>query len=165
MRSSEWFPVVTKDRVTAATDGSGSGGKGPAGWGWVTSEGRCAWGSAPKATHQAMEVTAVLELLQSHPPGPLLIQTDSKYVYDVFTELLPRWEDRNMRTASGSRPVHQDLIEAIATLLKSRKVEWERVPAHSGHALNETADRLAKFGTAKARLESELPGFCGPSSV
>ena len=151
--------------MTAATDGSGSGGQGPAGWGWVTNEGRCAWGSAPKATHQEMEVTAVLELLRSHPPVPLLIQTDSKYVYDVFTELLPRWEKRDMRTTSGRRPVHQDLIQQIATVLKHWKVEWERVPAHSGHALNETADRLAKFGTAKARLELELPGFCGPSSA
>ena len=165
MRSSGWFPAVTEDRVTAATDGSGSGGRGPAGWGWVTSQGRCAWGSALKATHQEMEVTAVLELLRRHPPGPLLIQTDSKYVYDVFTKLLRQWEKRNMRTASGRRPVHQELIEEVATLLKSRKVKWERVPAHSGHALNETAHRLAKFGTVKARLELELPGFCRPSSA
>ena len=97
-----------------------------------------------------MELTAVRELLRSHPRGRLLIQSDNKYVVDVFTDLLPKWREQNMRKADGKLPKHLDLIEEIDRLLTGRDIEWQRVKAHSGHDLNEKADRLAGRGSTMA---------------
>ncbi len=47
---------------------------------------------------------AVLELLRNNPVGALLIQADSTYVINIFTEWLPVWRKRSMRTAKG-KPV------------------------------------------------------------
>ena len=99
------------NRITAATDGSSRGSPGAGGWGWVTDAGRCDWGSEPRATHIRMELTAVLKLLCSHPRERLLIQSDNKYVIDVFTKWLSQWRKRNMRKADGKPPKHLDIIE------------------------------------------------------
>ena len=138
------------NRITAATDGSSRGSPGAGGWGWVTDAGRCDWGSEPRATHIRMELTAMLELLRSHPRGRLLIQSDNKYVIDVFTKWLSQWRKRNMRKADGKPPKHLDIIEEIDTLQTGGNVEWQWVKAHAGHALNEKADRLAGRGSTMA---------------
>ncbi len=92
----------------------------------------------------------MLELLRSHPRGRLLIQADSTYVINLFTEWLPKWRKRNMRTASGKPAKNQDLLEEIDRLLTGRDIEWQWVRGHSGHALNEAADRLAGHGATTA---------------
>ncbi len=148
---------MPKDRLTAATDGSSLGSPGPGGWGWVTTSGQCAWGSEPGTTHNRMELTAVLELLRAHPEEPLLIQADSTYVINVFTEWLPQWRERNMRTGAGKPVKNQDLIEQIDKLLAGRDIKWEWVRGHSGHALNETADRLAGHGATTAWVDARCP--------
>lgn len=142
---------VNPRRVEAATDGSSLGNPGPGGWGWVTADGRCDWGSEKRTTNNRMELTAVLELLRSVPEGPLLIQSDSTYVINVFTRWLPGWRKRNMRTARGKPVENRELIEQIAASLAGRNIEWKWVRGHSGHALNETADRLATHGARQAR--------------
>ena len=98
-----------------------------------------------------MELTAVLELLRSHPTEPLLIQLDAKYVMDVFTEWLPQWRNQNMRTSGGKPVKNPDLIEQIDRLLTGRDIKWEWVRGHSGHDLNETADWLARQAAARAK--------------
>ncbi len=92
----------------------------------------------------------MLELLRSHPRGRLLVQADSTYLINLFTEWLPQWRTRNMRTGSGKPAKNQDLIEEIDRLLTGRDIEWQWVRGHSGHALNEAADRLAGHGATTA---------------
>ena len=100
--SYDYRPVSKKRRLTVATDGSGEPSSGPDGWGWATEDDRYKWGGDPNTTHQAMELTALLETLRSFPPEqPLLIQADSRYVVDAVTKHLPGWHERNMRTAGG----------------------------------------------------------------
>ena len=139
-------------KLKAATDGSADQpGPGPGGWAWVTTEGTCGWGNDPETNHNRMELTAVLKLLESHPDRPLLIQTEY-YVINIFTDLLNGWREQGIRRG---RPLkNMDLIEQIDALLIKRdvEVEWERVKAHTGHLLNESADRLAGF----ARLQGKL---------
>ncbi len=79
-----------------------------------------------------MELTAVLELLRAHPEEPLLIQADSTYVINVFTEWLPQWRKRNMRTAKGKPVKNWDLIEQIDKLLAGRDIKWQWVRAIPG---------------------------------
>ncbi len=137
-------------RVTAATDGSSLGSPGPGGWGWVTADGRRDWGSESGTTHNRMELTAVLELLRSYPTEALLIQADSTYVINVFTKWLEQWRKQNMRRSKGKCIKNLDLIEQIDKLRTGRTVNWEWVKGHSGHPLNEEADRLARCGAEDA---------------
>ena len=139
-------------RLTAATDGSADNprtGQGPGGWAWVAAEGTFGWGNRPETTHNRMELTAVLKLLEAHPDRPLLIQAEY-YVINIFTDLLNGWREDGIRRG---RPLkNSDLLEQIDARLIGRDVKWERVKAHSGHLLNESADRLAGF----ARLQGKL---------
>ena len=146
----------TTGRITAATDGSrlgrsGPGGLGPGGWGWVTAGGSCDSSGELNTTHNRMELTAVLELLRSHPTEPLLIQLDSTYVMKVFTEWLPDWRKRKMLTSGGKPVKNPDLIDEIDRLLTGRDIRWEWVRGHSGHDLNEIADWLAGHAAARAK--------------
>ena len=78
------------------------------------------------------ELTALLELLRSHPRGRLLIQSDNKHLINTFTEWLPKWRERNMRKADGKPVENLDLIEEIDRLLTGRDVEWQEVKGKSG---------------------------------
>lgn len=152
-------------RLTVASDGSGETSGGPGGWGWATEDDRYEWGGDPSTTHQIMELTAVLELLRSLPSDqPLLIQADSLYVVDTFTKWLPDWRERNMRRAGGKPVAHRELIETIAGFLQGRDIHWEKVESHSGHALNDLADCLARLGRIVAKRLNQ-PYCVGPASL
>ena len=97
-------------------------------------------------------MTAVLMLLESHPDRPLLIQADSTYVLNIFTDLLNGWGRKGTRTAKGTSLKNFDLIKQIDALLVGKDICWEWVRGHTGHLLNESADRLASF----ARLQGKL---------
>lgn len=141
--------------MIAATDGSSLGNPGPSGWAWVCEDGRQDWASARHSTNNRMELTAVRQLLTTVTDEPLIIQTDSQYAKNIFTEWLEGWKRRGMRT-SGRKPVeNQDLIVEIDTLLQQRDVTWEWVRGHDGHELNELADDLARFAAARAKQYNE----------
>ena len=138
-------------RLTAATDGSASPpGWGPGGWAWVTTKGTFGWGNHPKTTNNRMELTAVLKLLEAHPDKPLLIQVDSTYVLNIFTDLLNGWRENGIRR--GRPLANSDLIGQVDALLIGKDIEWEWVKAHTGHALNESADQLAGFARWQGKL-------------
>lgn len=99
-----------------------------------------------------MELMAVEELLRSVSEHELTIQADSQYVINVFTEWLPGWRRRGMRTSSGKPAENQDIIMRISDLLDDRKVTWEWVRGHVGHDLNERADALAFHAAQRAKV-------------
>lgn len=118
----------------------------------MTADGDQDWASARRSTNNRMELTAVLELLRSHPRQPLLVQSDSQYVINVFTKWLQGWRVRGMQTAKRKRVENLDLIREISTLLEEVDVEWEWVRGHDGHPLNERADELARFAAKRSRV-------------
>ena len=142
-------------KLTAATDGSADQpGWGPGGWAWVTAKGTCGWGNDPETNHNRMELTAVLKLLETHPDRPLLIQTDSTYVLNIFTDELNGWGRKGKRTAKGTLLRNFDLIEQIDARLCGRNdIDWEWVRGHAGHLLNESAHWLAGFARLHGKLE------------
>jgi ribonuclease HI len=124
--------------LVVATDGACRGNPGPGGWGWITPDGRSASGGDPATTNNRMELQAVLEALEALD-GPLLIQTDSRYVMDIFTKWLTTWKAKDRL----QKQKNVDLIEVIDRKLQGRGVRWEWVRGHDGHPLNEQADLLA----------------------
>ena len=144
--------------TVAATDGSAIGNPGPAGWAWVTEDGRRGFSGARHSTNNRMELRAVIELLESVPASePLVILVDSQYVIDIFTQWLPGWRQKGMRNSRGMPVKNQDLIERVDALLSDRQVEFQWVRGHDGQGLNEEADQLANGEARKvaARLAAE----------
>lgn len=132
-------------RITIATDGSCLGNPGPGGWAWASEDGRSASGGHAGTTNNLMELRAVYEALRAHDATtPLLIQADSMYVINVFTEWLPGWIARGWRTAAKKPVQNRQAIEMIAAELATREVEWVHVKGHAGHALNEKVDAMAR---------------------
>ena len=163
--SYDYRPVSNLRRLTVATDGSGETRGGPGGWGWATEDDRYQWGGDPQTTHEAMELTAVLELLRAFPPGqPLLIQADSRNVVNIFTQWLRDWRERDMRRSGGQPVANRELIEAIDRLRTGRDICWEKVKSHSGHALNDMADCLARLGRIAAKRLDRIYSS-GPASI
>jgi hypothetical protein len=104
-----------------------------------------------------MELQAVSEALEALD-GPLLIQTDSEYVKNIFTKWLAGWRAKGR----VHKQKNVDLIEAIDLTLRGREVQWEWVPGHSGHLLNEQADSLATsardtFRARRSQTDVERP--------
>jgi ribonuclease HI len=99
-----------------------------------------------------MELRALIELLESSDPTEgLRISVDSQYVMKIFTEWLPRWRERGMRTSKNKPVENIDLIERADGLLTDRQIEFEWVRGHDGHPMNEHADRLANAAAVRAR--------------
>jgi ribonuclease HI len=74
------------------------------------------------STNNRMEFRAVLELLGAISVPSLVIQCDSQYVINVFTQWLPDCRRRGMRTSSRKPVENQDLIVAIDGVLRGRDV-------------------------------------------
>lgn len=110
-----------------------------------------------------MELTAVLQALRSTADEPLLVLADSQYVINVFTQWLPDWRTRGMRTSSRKPVQNAELILEIDELLSSREIEWGWVRGHAGHPLNERADALARHAAERARLLIETGRVPKPS--
>jgi len=149
--------------MTAAADGSALGNPGPAGWGWYIDRDRWAAGGWPHGTNNQGELTAVLDLLQqtAHTGEDLLIYCDSQYVINSITKWMAGWKRRGWRKGDGKPVLNVELMQALdaeMTRLRAegRRVRFEWVKGHAGHALNEEADRLAN-GAAAAYQAGTVP--------
>ncbi|WP_182049133.1 ribonuclease H family protein [Changpingibacter yushuensis] len=152
---------MSGERITVATDGSCLGNPGPGGWAWACPDGRCDSGSVADTTNNLMELRAVYEALRAHDPRvPLLIQADSMYVINAFTQWLPNWVANGWRTAAKKPVKNRQCLELIAAELETRDVEWEHVKGHAGHPLNEKVDSLARHAATQVsgRNSSEAKG-------
>ncbi len=155
------------DPVTliAAADGSALGNPGPAGWAWYIDAGRWASGGWPHGTNNMGELTAVLDLLRQTAglDDDLLIYCDSRYVINSITQWMPGWKRKNWRKGDGKPVLNVDIMKALDEALQGRRVRFEWVKGHSGHPLNEEADRLAN-AAAVAHSQGRRP-VAGPGFV
>jgi ribonuclease HI len=136
------FPVIIY------TDGSCKGNPGPGGWAAILTKGpkrRTVTGSSEgDTTNNVMELMACIKALESlKTPSVVVLFTDSDYVRRGITEWLPQWKANAWKAAHG--PVkNRALWERLEKEAARHDVTWKYVPGHSGHVLNEEADRLAK---------------------
>lgn len=146
-------------RTIVATDGSCLGNPGPGGWAWACEDGRSASGGHAGTTNNLMELRAVYEALIAHDTSAaLLIQADSMYVINIFTQWLPSWRAAGWRTAAKKPVQNRDAIEMIASQLEGRDVRWEHVRGHTGHPLNERVDLLARQEAMRMQERLQRPG-------
>jgi ribonuclease HI len=146
---------LSAHRVKIHTDGACSGNPGPGGWGailaWNDHE-RELKGGEPHTTNNRMELTAAIAALEALTrPCTIDLYTDSQYLRSGITTWIGSWKRNGWRTADRKPVKNIDLWQRLDGLLTRHEVHWHWVKGHSGHDLNERADRLAREGLADAR--------------
>jgi ribonuclease HI len=145
------FDLPASEPVTTVyTDGACRGNPGPGGWAWAVDAGPSASGGEPHTTNQRMEVTAVVQALQSLP-GPLLVVSDSTYVVNCFRQKWwVGWQRRGWRNSQNKPVANQDLWKVLLELAldPSRTVTFDWVKGHSGDRMNDLVDLLATQAAA-----------------
>jgi ribonuclease HI len=138
------------------TDGACRGNPGPGGWGAILEFGaqrKELYGGEAHTTNNRMELTAVIRGLQSlKRPCRVLVVTDSKYVLQGMTEWIEGWKRKGWRTAAKKPVLNSDLWQELDQLAGGHTLNWEWVKGHSGHPMNELADRLANRGIDELAL-------------
>jgi ribonuclease HI len=130
------------------TDGACSRNPGPGGWAWIVPDEEFAAGAAPSTTNQRMELTAVLEALQTFD-GPTQIVSDSTYVVNCFRDgWWKNWLARGWRNARREPVANRDLWEPLVDIVRNRDdVTFKWVKGHNGDHYNDLVDRLAVDAT------------------
>ena len=134
--------------VKIYTDGACSGNPGPGGWGAILQfpdrELEISGGEL-QTTNNRMELMAAISALEAVPIGyKVELFTDSKYVQNGITIWIKNWIKNNWRTADKKPVKNQELWLRLLQLVAKYQVTWCWVEGHSGHELNERADRLAR---------------------
>ncbi len=141
--------------VTIYTDGACSGNPGPGGWAAILIEDgreRELSGGETSTTNQRMELTGPIEALRSLTGRrrKVAIYSDSAYVVNCFRDRwYVRWRQNGWRNVQKKPVENRDLWETLIALAEEHDVSWHKVVAHSGHPLNERADRLARAAIAR----------------
>ncbi len=139
--------------IIAAADGSALGNPGPSGWGWYADEDHWASGGWAHGTNNMGELMAVLDLVQqtAHVADDLHIICDSTYVIKTATQWMAGWKRRGWKKGDGKPVMNLELIQALDRAMQGRTITFEWVKGHTGHALNEEADRLANAAAVACR--------------
>jgi ribonuclease HI len=146
---------MTEQRVTIHTDGACSGNPGPGGWGAILTFGdheKELKGGEPVTTNNRMELMAAISALEALTrPCAVDLYTDSEYLKKGISVWIHGWKRNGWRTASKEPVKNVDLWKRLDEAIARHQVHWRWVKGHSGHAMNERADQLAREGLIAAR--------------
>jgi len=142
------------DRIVVHTDGAcwPNNGRGTGGWAFVAEWGVrrvTRHGFERPSTNNRMELMAVVRALQyvRLTAHPLVVRTDSMYVFNALTAWGARWRRFGWRTSAGEPVKNRELIEPALALIERhrtvRQIDLEWVKGHAGDKGNEHADRLS----------------------
>ena len=99
-------------------------------------------GSCQNTTNNQMELTAVIRALETLGPGQTAtVFSDSQYVI-------------NSITLNWKRNANLELWTALDSTTKDLTITWKWVKGHSGHPLNEEADKLANKEVEEMNAQS-----------
>ena len=137
-------------KLTIYTDGACSGNPGKGGWAAILIVGdnkKNLSGAEYKTTNNRMELTAVIQSLQSldnYNDFEIEINTDSKYVKDGIEIWINRWKENGWKTANKKEVKNQDLWKNLDNIIQGKKIKWNWVKGHSNNELNNEVDKLAR---------------------
>lgn len=134
--------------VVIYTDGGADPNPGIGGWAAVLRYGgteRVLTGNAPHTTNNRMELTAAISALRALTrPSRIELHTDSQYLRLGITQYIKNWQRRDWKTAAGKDVLNADLWQELWPLVRQHEIDWRWVEGHSGDALNERVDALAR---------------------
>lgn len=135
-------------QVLVYTDGACSGNPGPGAWGAVllcAGHERELCGFEAETTNNRMELMGAIAALEALKRRCIVhLHSDSQYVCKGIQEWLPQWIRRGWKTAAGKQVSNRDLWERLSVQTARHDVRWQWVRGHSGVALNERVDRIAR---------------------
>ena len=109
-------------------------------------------GGETLTTNNRLELMAAIAALESlREACAVTLYTDSVYVKQGLNEWLPGWKARGWRTADKKPVKNVDLWQRLEAALAPHQVRWHWLRGHSGHAMNERADALARAAIAEIR--------------
>jgi len=149
----------TTQRIKLYVDGACQGSPGPGGWAeiCVSAAGRQEIRSdhSRLTTNNEMELTAAVRGIARLPDAACVtVFSDSRYVIDNATRNLAHWRRSGWRRPKGQRVSNWRLWAELADQLERVDVEFKWVKAHSGHSLNDLADKHAKIAMLRAAEEN-----------
>ena len=128
------------------TDGACLGTPGPGGWAAIIIENgtqRQLHGRDAATTNNRMEILATIKGIADTPLGEeVTVYSDSTYVINTMT--------RNWK-----RNANKDLWVELDAVVARRQISWQWVKGHSGHPLNEAADKLANTEAHAISIDEE----------
>jgi ribonuclease HI len=143
------------EKVVIHTDGACSGNPGPGGWGAVLTFGdreKELKGGEQHTTNNRMELMAAISALEAlKRPCTVDLYTDSEYLRGGINGWIHNWKKNGWRTADKKPVKNVDLWQRLDQALSEHRINWHWVRGHSGHAMNERADELARKGIVAAR--------------
>lgn len=139
--------MTQNEQVEIFTDGACRGNPGPGGWGALLrfkGRERELSGAEAHTTNNRMELLAAIEALEALSRScEVDLTTDSQYVCKGIQEWLPRWRERDWKTADRKPVKNVDLWQRLDAAAARHQVSWHWTRGHSGHPENERADALA----------------------
>lgn len=152
--------------VLLYTDGACSGNPGPGGWGAILiykGIEKLVSGGEYETTNNRMEITAVIEGLNSLKIVPCLVTvySDSAYVVNAFEQ---KWiygwiKNGWKKSVNSSEDIkNRDLWEKLYALTKKHSVSFIKVKGHSDNEYNNRCDEMARNEIKKLNAQPiELP--------
>ena len=141
--------------VVIYTDGGASPNPGPGGWAAILAFGELKKelkGGELDTTNNRMELMAAIAAFEAlKRPCLVDLHTDSQYLRNGILTWINQWKRNGWRTADRKPVKNVDLWQRLEAALGKHQVRWHWVRGHSGHDLNERADRLAREGLIEAR--------------
>ncbi len=141
--------------VRLITDGSCLGNPGPGGWAAILRHGRHKKelsGSDPQTTNNRMEMTAVIEGLETlKQPCRIRVEIDSEYVKNGITKWIHGWKKRGWMTSAKQPVKNEDLWRKLDDAIARHEIDWKWVKGHANHRDNNRCDDLAREAAMKTR--------------
>jgi ribonuclease HI len=152
--------------VDIYTDGACSGNPGRGGYGVVLLHGsrrKEISGGYSLTTNNRMELMAAIVALRAlKQKCKVRLHSDSQYLVNAMTKgWAESWRKNDWKRNRKEKASNPDLWAELLDLVEKHDVEFVWVPAHSGIAENERADRLSVL----AAQEPDLPPDPGYSRV
>jgi ribonuclease HI len=149
-----------KEKIIIYCDGACSGNqfkKNKGGWGAILifkKRGKEICGGEVNTTNQRMELTACIKALEQLKTDEhkVEIYSDSAYLINcMHKKWYVNWEKNGWKNAKKDPVENRDLWEALLDLVEKYNPKFIKVEGHSGVALNEKADELARKGMEQAK--------------
>lgn len=133
-----------KKKISIYADGSSNGSaNGAIGWGWVVTDWSCiitaGCEGAPDGTNNVAELQGAIHGLRAVIDHGLHVGNTVELVSDSMYAL-------NLANGSYEAQKHVDLVARLQSLVAMTGAKTRWVRGHSGDALNEKCDELAKRG-------------------
>ncbi|MGD0483924.1 MAG: ribonuclease H [Gemmatimonadales bacterium] len=114
--------------------------------------------SEPDTTNNRMALRSTivaLDLVAARGAADIRFVTDSNYIVQGMTAWVGAWRARGWRRKGGAIE-NLDLWQALVERAAGRRIAWEWVRGHAGHAKNEYANHLATRAAAEQTASDGL---------